>query len=784
MKRILLFSVIALTIGMTQATPVDPTAAANIARNFALSSTSHGRFKAPAKTDVQLVRSVYGSHSTTQAVYYIFNTSDSYYIVSGDDRARDVLAHGDAPLDINNMPENMKFWLSSYQEQLDYLLSHPELKVNAGRRAPAQTIDNVAPLISALWDQSAPYNYECPEVNGNRSVTGCAATALAMVFHYWKYPTELTPSVPAYTTSTYSLRLSELPPTTFDWDNMLNSYRGNYTQQQASAVAHLMRYIGQSERMDYCPEGSGTGSQDILRTVKLFDYDQSATVLNKTSWWGFENYSDEEWGNLIQEELDNERPIVMCAYTQDPEGISGHAFNIDGYDATDDTYHINWGWSGSGNAYYALNAFGYNGMVFNIMQQIVTGVEPKITEPTLKTGLSTINLRTYEDSTAYYAVKVRGALLTDDIILKLDDEDDVFSIDRQRITGADINRNNIVELTYSPKVAGTNNATITLSSSGAADKVIHIKGTCVLEIYTPSSLEVSKAEDDGYTIHWQDNTPKRNVSSYQLNIVPIPFYESRMIETFDKNGYDGVSTNDYSSKLDEVTEVPGWTGSKVYRSGTDLILGTSKSKGWLETPALDMLYNQNKVTVQVSSKSSGTTPSAPLIISCGDSDTIITVSNNDSTYCVMLDCPASDKAKVRFSSATGRRVVISDVNILAGDNYSPVNENKITSIEGITNTSWQLRDHSPGYYALRVQTLYTNGELSQWTPWTHFVIDWSIYDANHDNEINISDINQVINAIVMDLSTPSSLKVNDINRDGEISISDLNVLIDKILADN
>ena len=108
----------------------------------------------------------------------------------------------------------------------------------------------------------------------------------------------------------------------------------------------------------------------------------------------------------------------------------------------------------------------------------------------------------------------------------------------------------------------------------------------------------------------------------------------------------------------------------------------------------------------------------------------------------------------------------------------------VKGCEGITNTSWQLRDHSPGYYALRVQTLYTNDELSQWTPWTHFVIDWSIYDANHDNEINISDINQVINAIVMDLSTPSSLKVNDINRDGEISISDLNVLIDKILADN
>lgn len=784
MKRILLFLVIALTIGVAQAAPVDATAAANIARNYALSSASHGRFKAPAKTNVQLVHTQFGAHSATQAVYYIFNTSDSYYIVSGDDRARDVLAHGDTPLDINNMPENMKFWLTSYQEQLDYLLSHPELKVNKGRRAPAYSTENVEPMISSLWDQSAPYYNECPEVNGTRCVTGCAATALAMVFHYWKYPTGVTPSVPTYTTSTYSLRLNELPPTTFDWDNMIDNYRGNYSSEQASAVAHLMRYIGQSERMDYCPEGSGTGSQDILRTIKLFGYEQSATVLSKSSWWGFDLYDDEEWGILIQEELYNERPVVMCAYSQDPEGLSGHAFNIDGYDVTDDTYHINWGWSGHGNAYYALNAFGYNGMAFNIMQQIITGVEPQLTEPTLRTGLSTINLHAYEDSTIYYSVKVRGALLTDDIIVKLDDEDGVFSIDKQRITGNDINHNNIVELTYSPKVAGTNNATITLSSSGAADKVIHIKGTCVLETYSPHSLEAVKAEDDEYTIQWQDNTPRHNVSSYLLNIAPIPFYESRMIETFDRNEYDGVSTTDYSSKLDEVTDVPGWTGSKVYRSGKDLILGTSKSKGWLETPALDMLYNQDKVTIQVTSKSSGTTPSAPLIISCGNSDTVITVSNNDSTYCVMLDCPASDKAKVRFSSATGKRVAVCDVHILAGDNYSPVNENRISCIEGITNTSCQLPNLSPGYYALRVQTLYTNGELSQWTPWAHIVIDWSIFDANHDNEVNISDINQVINAIVMNMTTPSSMKVNDINRDGEISISDLNVLIDKILADN
>ena len=115
---------------------------------------------------------------------------------------------------------------------------------------------------------------------------------------------------------------------------MLDRYRGGYNDTQASAVAHLMRYIGQSERMDYSSSSSGTGSYDIWQTIRRFGYDPDAMLLSKDSWWGDENYDDEEWGMLIQEELLSHRPVLMCAYTPT---WSGHAFNIDGYDASDDT---------------------------------------------------------------------------------------------------------------------------------------------------------------------------------------------------------------------------------------------------------------------------------------------------------------------------------------------------------------------------------------------------------------------------------------------------------------
>ena len=68
-----------------------------------------------------------GKPSTTQLNYYVFNTTGNkgYVIVSGDDRAQDILASGDRPLDMARMPENMRFWLSTYQRQIEFLQAHP-----------------------------------------------------------------------------------------------------------------------------------------------------------------------------------------------------------------------------------------------------------------------------------------------------------------------------------------------------------------------------------------------------------------------------------------------------------------------------------------------------------------------------------------------------------------------------------------------------------------------------------------------------------------------------------
>ncbi|MBQ9556655.1 MAG: C10 family peptidase [Muribaculaceae bacterium] len=781
MKKILFLTALLLAAMQVTAASVDLATAQQSAMRFLQSAARNGRHAAPSAGDIVLARAELNPNDASKAVYYIFNSNDSYVIISGDDRAREVLAHGNTPLDINNMPCNMRLWLESYKGQIEYLQAHPGMVVEdkAQHRAPGLDYYTVDPLLTAKWDQGEPYNRECPMSGNSLCITGCGATSLSMIFYYWKFPTEPTPEIPAYTTESLHLQLDALPSTTFDWDNMLDRYYGGYSSQQATAVAHLMRYVGQSERMDYAPDGSGTGSYNVLQTVRRFGYDQDAQLVTKDNWWGGQNYTDEEWGALIQDELFNRRPVLMCAYTPT---WSGHAFVIDGYDANDDTYHINWGWSGTGDANFALNAFKGGGEVFNVNQQLVIGIEPPATEPTIKAWSARVFTQAYVDSTDVATFTVKGALLTDKVTLTLQDESGYFSISANSVSLNELQQGKRINVTYSPTQVGTHTATVVLTSEGAEDKTITLNGTCVLETYDPVMMEADNVTENSFNAQWKDATPDINVVNYNLEIAPVPFHELRLHEAFDKTEYSGISTSDCSSKLDEITTVPGWTGSKLYRSNNDLVLGTAKSKGWIQTPGLDMYGNNGLVTVKVVAKGSSSDTTTPFKINCGDNDTTITLTGEAAEYTVMLPCPAVNSASVKLSSLTGKRVVLSQVEVLAGDDFSPVDLSRANYINGITGNSYTLTNMQPGYYGMRIQTLYTDGTLSPWSNRMRVFINWKHGDVNHDGEINIADANEVADVIFKGIFSPNATAITDVNGDGEINISDINFILDKIMG--
>ena len=88
--------------------------------------------------------------------------------------------------------------------------------------------------------------------------------------------------------------------------------------------------------------------------------------------------NDDEWSVMIQDELEAGRPVVYCAYSYSNayNSFYGHAFNVDGYDASSGLYSINWGWSGTGNGYFALRAFANQGYDYSLGELMVMGIEP------------------------------------------------------------------------------------------------------------------------------------------------------------------------------------------------------------------------------------------------------------------------------------------------------------------------------------------------------------------------------------------------------------------------
>lgn len=382
MRKLLLFAALLFMAMQGMAADVDALSAQSLAQRFLMSQAARNGFNVPVAPTVKWMYQELNSTNANKAAYYVVNTDNGFVIVAGDDRAQQILAYGERPLnDMNALPENMKFWLENYKGQIEYLQAHPGLVVEQPKLT-ANRIETIEPMLEAKWDQGYPYYNQCPMDGDRRGLTGCATTSLAQVFYKWQYPTEPTPEVPGYTTRTRKFVLPPLPSITFDWANMLLMYNFSANDTQRNAVAWLMRYIGQAEEMDYTNEGSEAWEDDILRACHLFGYvnarvEYKATLNFDTNG---ENViiNDADWNVMLQEELAAGRPVVYCAYSYSNayNTFYGHAFNVDGYDASNGMYSINWGWSGTGNGYFALRAFSNQGYSYNLGELMVMGIEP------------------------------------------------------------------------------------------------------------------------------------------------------------------------------------------------------------------------------------------------------------------------------------------------------------------------------------------------------------------------------------------------------------------------
>ena len=281
----------------------------------------------------------------------------SFAIVSNDDSHQPIIGYSENSYDLNS-PE-FAWYLSAANDALR--LTSSKINEQIGTRS------KIEPLLATTWGQDTPYNNLCPTERDNESIkypTGCVATAMAQVMYYHQYPEKGLGSI------TYSFQdrilSADFNNTYYQWSLMLPAYtKGDYSDENAAAIATLMFQCGAAIKMKYNVGGSGAYVYDAATALrKNFGYHENLQVKYR------ESYTISEWMTLMYNELQANRPII---YAGSDANNGGHCFVIDGYDENN-FVHVNWGWNGSNDGYYDIALLDPKGYSFSLGQSMLTGV--------------------------------------------------------------------------------------------------------------------------------------------------------------------------------------------------------------------------------------------------------------------------------------------------------------------------------------------------------------------------------------------------------------------------
>ena len=268
--------------------------------------------------------------------YYVFNNdAGGFVIIAGDDAVAPVLGYtSTGAFDATNLSEGLKDLLKSYEQQIAALGKN--YKANATSTRAEFTGEKL--LNTAKWNQGAPFNKYTP----NNYVTGCVATAGAIVMKHHGYPAK---GVGSHTYTWNGQNLTASFEHDYDWANMPARYTGD-NDEAFDGVARLMSDLGIAVNMQYANGGSASALEDLVTALKkYFGYSKYARHLK------IEDLGAEAWNGRLRAEIDANRPVL---YAASDANVGGHSFVIDGY--KDESFSVNWGWGGYCDGFYRIGA--------------------------------------------------------------------------------------------------------------------------------------------------------------------------------------------------------------------------------------------------------------------------------------------------------------------------------------------------------------------------------------------------------------------------------------------
>lgn len=322
MKRTLLFvlTVLANSV-LASANPITKGQALNIASKYISNPT--------LSNNTPKTRSL---KANEQPAYYIFTSSndDKFVIVSGESKLNEVVAYGDKmSKDESQQSPYFKQFLKDYERVVKAVRSNT---IQAST-TPSQLKRKVEPLLTCKWSQYFPFNKYTPVIQGDRTPTGCVATATAQVMYHHKWPKNRPADYIASTGD--EARMSS----TYWWDDMKDTSNKMFSSRSQQAVGVLMYDIGKAVRMRYYHKGSDSNLQNACNALR-HNFDYTVRYLVK------DVLPANEFLKEVMQELSDGYPVLVVG--------GPHAFVYDGYDEQG-FIHTNWGWGGQEDGYFDIN---------------------------------------------------------------------------------------------------------------------------------------------------------------------------------------------------------------------------------------------------------------------------------------------------------------------------------------------------------------------------------------------------------------------------------------------
>jgi len=348
--------------------------------------------------------------------YYMVDLGqEGWVMVSADDALRPVLAFS---FENRMTPEEewndaARYLLNLYKEEISTALKDPDVQRDERwdmavlpSEKKAATATSVEPIIDVQWDQGGGWNMFCPVDEAgpqDRVYVGCVAVAMAQAMSVYEYPVR-PQGIMSYVHDVYgSIAVNYDNADPYEWGQMSATSADSFN-------AILLYHCAVSVEMDFAPDGSGAYVRTAGQAMtQYFSYSKSISFKDR--------YSDpDEWVAVLVDELEAGRPIVYRGNGGD--GLAGHAWNVDGYYESNgiDYFHMNFGWSGSQNAYYTLDYINPGSLDFNSGQGALIGISPPTSSPY---DITLSDLSVSED--------LPDSSLVADVVVEDEDPDNVYS---------------------------------------------------------------------------------------------------------------------------------------------------------------------------------------------------------------------------------------------------------------------------------------------------------------------------------------------------------------------